>query len=78
MYDLRPGDGGLIDEFLNVYRRLCPTVNDDVSIQTFAQHLGWSIDETRKVALWLDERRLIDTDRGMGGEITMIDGRNGT
>jgi len=41
----------------------------------FAERLGWPLDVTERLAIWLDERDLIDTDRGLGTGITMVEGR---
>jgi hypothetical protein len=32
------------------YRELCPTVNDEVPVETFARHLNWTIDKTVALA----------------------------
>jgi hypothetical protein len=75
---MRPADSAEIDTFMRLYRQLCPTANDEVTVEEFARQLGWPVERTRRVALWLDERRLIETDRGLGTEITIIEGRSGT
>ena len=76
--DLHPAGGADVHTFMSLYHRLCPTVNDEVSIHEFARQLGWPIQKTHAMALWLDERRLIETDRGLGDGITTIEGRSGT
>ena len=76
--DLRPAGSADVHTFMRHYRQVCPTVNDEVSIDEFARQLGWSIRKTHAMALWLDERRLIETDRGLGDGITTIEGRSGT
>jgi hypothetical protein len=48
------------------------------SIEEFAKLLGWPVEVTRTVALALDERGLIETDRGLGTEVAVIEGRSGT
>lgn len=75
---MRPADSAEIDTFMRLYRQLCPTANDEVAVEDFARQLGWPVEHTRRVALWLDERRLIETDRGFGSQITIIEGRSGT
>lgn len=75
---LRPINGSDVVTFLGLYRRVCPTVNDEVSVEEFADMVGWTVEKTETVALWLDERGLIETDRGMGQAIKVIEGRSGT
>jgi hypothetical protein len=77
-HDLHPASSADVHTFMRLYRQLCPTVNDEVSIDEFARQLGWTIEKTHALALWLDERRLIETDRGLGDGITVIEGRSGT
>jgi hypothetical protein len=75
---MSPADDTQIAAFMRLYQRLCPTVNDEVSIEEFAKLLGWPVEVTRTVALALDERGLIETDRGLGTEVAVIEGRSGT
>lgn len=75
MSDIQPISAVTMDAFMRVYRELCPTVDDEVPIEDFAARLRWSIERTRTVAEWLDEREMIDTDAGMGPPITTIEGR---
>lgn len=75
---MQPADSVEIDTFMRLYRQLCPTTNDEVAVEDFARQLGWSVERARRVALWLDERRLIETDRGFGSQIAIIEGRSGT
>ena len=74
MLTLTPMNRDSIDAFMRLYHELCPTVNDEVPLATFARRLGWTIARTEAIALWLDERRLIASDRGLGTDITMIEG----
>jgi hypothetical protein len=57
---------------------LCPTHADEVPVTEFARQLRWSVEKTRLVAGWLADRAMIETDAGLGDEITMIEGRSGT
>jgi hypothetical protein len=67
-----------VDAFMRLYQQRCPTVNDEVSVEDFGKLLGWPVEVTRAVALDLDERGLIETDRGLGTEVAVIEGRSGT
>jgi hypothetical protein len=49
-----------------------------VPVTEFAQTLRWSVDKTKLVAGWLADRAMIETDAGLGAEITMIEGRSRT
>jgi hypothetical protein len=75
MSHIQPISAVTVEAFMKVYRELCPTVDDEVPIKNFATRLRWSIERTRTVAEWLDERELIDTDAGMGSPLTAIEGR---
>lgn len=75
MIDFAPISRATVDAFMRLYRELCPTVNDEVPISEFATRLGWDLECTENVALWLDERMMISTDRGLGTGITVIEGR---
>jgi hypothetical protein len=75
MSEIQPISRVTVDAFMKVYREMCPTVDHEVPIEDFAAQLRWSIERTRTVAEWLDERELIDTDGGMGSAITTIEGR---
>jgi len=55
-----------------------PDANDEATLETFAQEVGWSVETTHDVAFWLDERGVIETDRGLGTGISLIEGRQGT
>ena len=74
MSEITPANAVSVDNFLRVYRALCPTVDDEVPVGMFAERLGWDLDRTRAVAEWLDDRGLIDTYRGLGEPITVIEG----
>lgn len=76
--DLRPASGADVDAFMAVYQRLCPTHADEVRVTEFARRLHWTVEKTKLVVSWLAERALIETDAGLGDEITMIEGRSGT
>jgi len=76
--DLRPASGIDVHAFIALYRRLCPTHADEVPVTEFARQLRWSVEKTRLVAGWLADRAMIETDAGLGDEITMIEGRSGT
>ncbi|MBV9484807.1 MAG: hypothetical protein JO246_01995 [Frankiaceae bacterium] len=76
--DLRPASGAEVHTFMALYRSVCPTYAEEVSVTEFARRLRWSVDKTRMVASWLADRALIETDAGLGDEITMIEGRSGT
>lgn len=64
-----------IARFMTVYSELCPTVDDEVLVEVFAERLGWSLDSVLTVAEWCRDRYLIDTDAGMGEPIRVIEGR---
>jgi len=49
-----------------------------VTVTEFARRLRRTVDKTRRVASWLAQRMMIETDAGLGDEITMIEGRSGT
>ena len=76
--DLHPASRADVETFMRLYRELCPTVNDEVPIEEFARKLGWPVEKTHSVAMWLDERRMIESDRGFGDPIRVIEGRSGT
>lgn len=78
MNDIDPADSSEVHAFMLLYRRLCPTVYDEVTLEEFSRQLGWSHEQTLRVAMWLDERELIETDRGFGEEITLIEGNVAT
>ena len=76
--DLRPANASDVHAFMALYRQMCPTHADEVSVTEFARQLGWTLENTTQLAAWLAERGMIETDAGLGGEITMIEGRSGT
>lgn len=76
--DLQPASAASVDAFMRLYRKLCPTANDEVSLAEFARQFRRPVDSTRALARWLDDRGLIETNAGMGDEITVIEGRSGT
>ena len=47
-------DSTSVFRFMAAYRKLCPTINDEVPIEVFASKMGWDLDRTERVALWLD------------------------
>jgi hypothetical protein len=73
-----PASGIDAHAFIALYRRLCPTHADEVPVTEFARQLRWSVEETRLVAGLLADRAMIETDAGLGDEITIIEGRSGT
>ena len=64
-----------IARFMAVYDELCPTVDDEVPVGVFAEHLRWPLSSVLTVAEWCRDRDLIDTDAGMGDPIRIIEGR---
>jgi len=64
-----------ISRFMKVYKQLCPTAEDEVPVEVFAERLGWPLDTVRTVAEWCRDRDLIDTDAGLGDRIQIIEGR---
>lgn len=78
LQDLRPASGSEVHAFMALYRQLCPTYADEVPVTEFARQLHWGVDKTRQIAAWLVERVMIETDAGLGDEITIIEGRPGT
>lgn len=64
-----------IARFMAVYHALCPTVDDEVPVEVFAEHLRWPLTAVLTVAEWCRDRDLIDTDAGMGDPIRIIEGR---
>lgn len=64
-----------IARFMAVYSELCPTVDDEVPVEVFAERLGWPVGSVLTVAEWCRDRYLIDTDAGMGDPIRVIEGR---
>jgi len=72
---IRPISAATVFAFMKVYREMCPTGDDEVPVTLFAARLGWSVERTQAVAEWLDERALIDTDRGLGTPVSVIEGR---
>lgn len=64
-----------IARFMAVYNELCPTVDDEVPVEVFAEHLRWPLASVLTVAEWCRDRDLIDTDAGMGDTIRIIEGR---
>jgi len=76
--DLRPASGTDVHAFMALYHQLCPTHADETSVTEFARRLCWSEHKTKLVAAWLADRSMIETDAGLGDEITMIEGRSGT
>ena len=65
----------MIAKFMVVYRELCPTGDDEVAVPTFAHRIRWTEADVAKVAEWCRDLDLIDTDAGMGDQITIIEGR---
>lgn len=64
-----------IARFMAVNRELCPTVDDEVPVEVFAECLAWPLGSVLTVAEWCRDRDLIDTDAGMGDPIRIIEGR---
>ena len=58
-----------IARFMAAYNELCPTVDDDVPVEVFAEHLSCPVASVLTVAEWCRDRDLIDTDAGMGGRV---------
>ena len=67
-----------LPEFMAAYRRFCPHFDDEVSVKRVAARLGWSVERVRTVAWWAYDHRLIDIEAGMGEEMTMLVGLDGT
>lgn len=65
----------LILKFMGVYQELCPSGDDEVTVQAFADRIRWTEADVAKVAEWCRDLDLIDTDAGMGDQITIIEGR---
>lgn len=61
--------------FMAVYEELCPTVDDEVPVEVFAERWAWPLAAVLRVAEWCRDRYLIDTGTGMGEPIQMIEGR---
>lgn len=70
---ITPQDSASVARFMREYRRLGP--DGEAPVQEFARRLRWAVARTRHLAEWLDERDMIDTDRGLGTEVTVIEGR---
>lgn len=70
-----PMPSATIARFMAVYDELCPTVDDEVPVEAFAERLGWPLSSVLTVAEWCRDRYLIDTDAGMGEPIQIIEGR---
>lgn len=64
-----------VARFMAVYDELCPTVDDEVPVEVFAERLVWPLGSVLTVAEWCRDRELIDTDAGMGDPIRIIEGR---
>ena len=64
-----------VARFMAVYDELCPTVDDEVPVEVFAERLVWPLDSVLRVAEWCRDRELIDTDAGIGDPIRIIEGR---
>lgn len=64
-----------VARFMAVYDELCPTVDDEVPVEVFAERLVWPLGSVLAVAEWCRDRDLIDTDAGMGDPIRIIEGR---
>lgn len=64
-----------INRFMAAYKELCPTIDDEVRVEIFADRLGWPLDSVLAVAEWCRDRNLIVTDAGMGDVIRVIEGR---
>lgn len=64
-----------VARFMTVYDELCPTVDDEVPIEVFAERLVWPLGSVLTVAEWCRDRDLIDTDAGMGDPIRIFEGR---
>lgn len=58
-----------------VYQGLCPSGDDEVTVETFADRIRWTEADVAEVAQWCRDLDLIDTDAGMGDQITIIEGR---
>jgi hypothetical protein len=65
-----------IGRFMRTYNELCPTVEDEVPVEVFAERLGWPLESVLVVAEWCRDRKLIDTDAGLGDPIRVIEGRH--
>lgn len=65
-----------VARFMAVYDELCPTVDDEVPVEVFAERLVWPLGSVLTVAEWCRDRELIDTDAGMGDPIRIIEGRD--
>jgi hypothetical protein len=50
------------DEFMNVYRDLCPHYDSEVPVEMFAQRLGWPVARVQEVAARLTERGQIEVE----------------
>lgn len=72
---IAPMPSTMIARFMAVYRELCPSVDDEVPVEVFAERLGWPLGSVLTVAEWCRDRDLIDTDAGMGYPIRIIEGR---
>ena len=70
-----PMPSATIARFMAVYDELCPTVDDEVRVEVFAERLDWPLSSVLTVAEWCRDRYLIDTDAGMGEPIRIIEGR---
>ena len=70
-----PMPSATIARFMAIYNELCPTVDDEVPVEVFAERLGWPLSSVLTVAEWCRDRYLIDTDVGMGEPIQIIEGR---
>lgn len=57
-----PMPSATIARFMAVYDELCPTVDDEVPVEVFAERLGWPLSSVLTVAEWCRDRYLIDTD----------------
>lgn len=71
-------DPSELDAFMSLYRRRCPHVDDMITIEDFADAIGWPVERVNTVGWFLQERGLIETDAGLGGRISVLEGRSGT
>lgn len=72
---VNPVPSATIARFMAVYDELCPTVDDKVRVEVFAERLGRPLSSVLTVAEWCRDRYLIDTYAGMREPIQIIEGR---
>lgn len=64
----------LITRCMAVHRELGASGDDELTVQSFAQRIGWTEADVVNVAEWCRDLELIDTDAGMGDQIATIEG----